>query len=138
MALRDALKAERGARAFAEGLYALLHGPGTLQTKFSRWCEVVAALPRKQSRVLTWPIVTVFGFIAQPNTHIFLKPTVTRMAAREYGFDFRYRSGPSWDTYSSLLAFADEIGSDVRDLHLRDFIDIQSFIWVLGSEEYEE
>ena len=60
------------------------------------------------------------------------------MAAREYGFDFRYRSGPSWETYSSLLAFADEIGSDVRDLHLRDFIDIQSFIWVLGSEEYEE
>jgi hypothetical protein len=138
MAIRDALKSERGARAFAEGLYALLHGPGTLQAKFSRWCEVVAGLPRKQSRVLTWPLATVFGFIAQPDTHIFLKPTVTRMAAREYGFDFRYRSGPSWETYSSLLAFADEIGRDLRDLRPRDFIDIQSFIWVLGSDEYEE
>ena len=31
MAIRDALKSERGARAFAEGLYALLHGPGTVQ-----------------------------------------------------------------------------------------------------------
>jgi hypothetical protein len=138
MAIRDALKSERGARAFAQGLYALLHGPGTLQAKFSRWCEVVAGLPRKQSRVLTWPLATVFGFIAQPDTHIFLKPTVTRMAAREYGFDFRYRSGPSWETYSSLLAFADEIGRDLRDLRPRDFIDIQSFIWVLGSDEYDE
>jgi hypothetical protein len=138
MAIRDALKSERGARAFAEGLYALLHGPGTLQSKFSRWCDVVAGLPRKQSRVLTWPLATVFGFIAQPDTHIFLKPTVTRMAAREYGFDLRYRPGPSWETYSSLLAFADAIGRDLRDLRPRDFINIQSFIWVLGSDEYEE
>lgn len=138
MALRDALKSEPGARAFAEGLYALLHGPGQLHAKFSRWCEVVAGLPRKQSRVLTWPLSTVFGFIAQPDTHIFLKPTVTRLAAREYGFDFRYRSGPSWETYSSLLAFADEIAREMRDLRPRDLIDIQSFIWVLGSDEYEE
>lgn len=138
MAIRDALKSKRGARAFAEGLYALLYGPGNLQAKFSRWCEVVAGLPRKQSRVLTWPVATVFGFIAQPDTHIFLKPTVTRLAAREYGFDFRYRSGPSWETYSSLLAFARQIGNDLRDLRPRDFIDIQSFIWVLGSDEYEE
>jgi hypothetical protein len=128
MAIRDALKPERGARAFAEGLYALLYGPGNVHAKFSRWCEVVAGLPRKQSRVLTWPVTTVFGFIAQPDTHIFLKPTVTRLAAREYGFDFPYRSGPSWGTYSSLLAFASEIGHDLRDLRPRDLIDIQSFI----------
>jgi hypothetical protein len=138
MAIRDALKSERGARAFAEGLYALLYGPGNVQAKFSRWCGVVAGLPRKKSRVLTWPLATVFGFIAQPDTHIFLKPTVTRLAAREYGFDFPYRSGPSWETYSSVLAFASEIGHDLRDLRPRDLIDIQSFIWVLGSDEYEE
>ena len=138
MAIRDALKSERGAQDFAQGLYAFLHGRGNLQTRFSRWCEVVAGLPRKQSRVLTWPLTTVFGFIAQPDTHIFLKPTVTRLAAREYGFNFLYRSRPSWDTYSSLLVFADEIRRDLRGLRPRDLIDIQSFIWVLGSDEYEE
>jgi hypothetical protein len=138
MAIRDALKSEQGARDFAEGLYALLYGPGSLQNKFTRWCEVVAALPRKQSRVLTWPVATVFGFIAQPEIHIFLKPTVTRLAAEEYGFNFRYRSGPSWETYSDLLEFADEIKVELRDLRPRDLIDIQSFIWVLGSDEYEE
>lgn len=138
MAIRDALKSESSARAFAEGLYALLYGTASLQTRFSRWCEVVRALPRQQSRVFTWPLVTVFGFIAQPENHVFLKPTVTRHAASEYGFDFRYRSGPSWETYASLLAFAQEIGQDLHDLRPRDLIDIQSFIWVLGSDEYEE
>jgi hypothetical protein len=138
MAIRDALKSQRGARTFAEGLYAFLYGPGSLHTKFERWCETIASLPRKQSRVLTWPLATVFGFIAQPETHIFLKPTVTRAAAREYGFDFRYRSGPAWDTYSSLLEFAMKVGNDLRDLRPRDLIDIQSFIWIVGSDEYDE
>lgn len=138
MAIRDAVKSSRGARDFAEGLYALLYGAGSLQSKFTRWCEVVAALPCKRSRVLTWPVATVFGFIADPKTHIFLKPTVTRLAAREYGFDFRYRSGPAWETYSSLLEFAHNIGDGLRDLRPHDLIDIQSFIWVLGSNEYEE
>jgi hypothetical protein len=138
MAIRDALKSERGARTFAEGLYALLYGSGSLHVRFDRWCETIASLPRKQSRVLTWPLATVFEFIAQPETHIFLKPTVTRAAAREYGFDLHYRPGPAWDTYSRLLEFALEIGNDLRDLRPRDLIDIQSFIWILGSDEYEE
>ncbi|MBA2734343.1 MAG: hypothetical protein H0U54_15885 [Acidobacteria bacterium] len=138
MALRDAVKSEAGARLFAEGLYDFLHGAGNVERKFERWCEVVAALPRKQTRVLTWPLVTVFGFIAQPETHIFLKPMVTRNAAREYGFDFRYKSRPSWETYASFLAFAETVRSDLQDLRPRDMIDIQSFMWVQGSDEYEE
>ncbi|HKO99669.1 MAG TPA: hypothetical protein VJU86_22010 [Pyrinomonadaceae bacterium] len=138
MALRDAVKSEEGARAFAEGLYDLLHGRAKLEGRFERWVKVVSELPRKQTRVLTWPLVTVFGFIAQPEIHMFLKPTVTRIAAREYGFDFRYHSRPSWETYASLLEFAEVVRRDQRDLRPRDMIDIQSFLWVQGSDEYSE
>jgi hypothetical protein len=138
MALRDAVKAEAGAKAFAEGLYEFLYGRGTERTKFERWCEIVANLPRRQTRVLTWPLVTIFGFIALPHTHFFLKPMVTRTAASEYGFDFRYHSRPNWDTYSNLLEFADVVSHDLGDLRPRDMIDIQSFLWVQGSDEYEE
>ena len=138
MALRDAVRPPAGARAFATGLYDFLHGAGGEERKFERWCETVAALPRRQTRVLTWPLVTVFGFIALPERHIFLKPNVTRRAAREYGFDFRYEARPSWGTYASLLAFAEAVRRDLRDLRPRDMIDIQSFIWVQGSDEYEE
>lgn len=138
MALRDAVKAKEGARIFSEGLFEFLHGAGSLERKFERWCASVAALPRKQTRVLTWPLVTVFGFIAQPETHIFLKPNVTRTAAREYAFDFFYQSRPAWPIYSSLLQFAETVRQDLSDLKPRDMIDVQSFIWVQGSDEYEE
>lgn len=138
MAIRDAVKSRAGARLFAEGLYDFLHGPGGTESKFERWCETVAMLPRKQTRVLTWPIVTVFGFIAQPEKHIFLKPNVTRIAAIEYGYDFKYESRPAMETYASLLAFAQLIRHDLRDLQPVDMIDIQSFIWVQGSDEFAE
>jgi hypothetical protein len=138
MALRDAVKSPAGARRFAVGLDDFLHGSGSLEERFERWVEVVGSLPRRQTRVLTWPLVTVFGFIAQPKTHVFLKPNTTRAAAREYGFDFNYSSRANWATYASLLDFAATIRRDLRDMRPRDMIDIQSFMWVQGSDEYEE
>jgi hypothetical protein len=137
MALRDAVKSAAGATAFAEGLYAWLHGGGGAEQQFQRWCDVVGRLPRRQTRVLTWPVLTVFGFIAQPDRHMFLKPNVTRRAATAYGFDFDYRSKPSWATYRSLMEFGAAVRRDLADLKPRDLIDIQSFIWVQGSDEYE-
>ena len=138
MALRDAVRPPAGARAFARGLYDVLHGPRPARAAFEAWCEVLAGLPRRQTRVLTWPLATVFGFLAQPRRHIFLKPNVTRLAAREYGFDFEYASRPNWETYRSLLAFAAQVRRDQAPLRPRDMIDLQSFIWVQGSDEYGE
>jgi hypothetical protein len=62
---------------------------------------VIDSLPRKQSRVLTWPIATIFGFLASPKQHIYLKPRVTQAAALAYDFDFEYHSRPAWRTYGS-------------------------------------
>lgn len=138
MALRDAVKSAAGAKRFATGLYDFLYGAGTRQAKFERWCETIGALPRKQTRVSTWPIATVFGFIAQPDRHIFLKPFVTRRAAHEYHFPFHYESRLGWNVYASYLQFAERVREDLRDLGPRDMIDLQSFIWVQGSSEYEE
>jgi hypothetical protein len=100
------VKSEVGARLFAKGLYELLHSEDELETRFTNRCEVVAKLPRKQARVLTWPLVTVFGFIAQPRIHFFLKPKVTRVAAQEYGYEWECQSRPSWKIYAGLLDFA--------------------------------
>ena len=136
MALRDAVRDPAGAEAFARGLLDFLHGRGGLPERFERWCEVVAGLPRRQTRVLTWPLATVFGFIAQPAKHFFLKPMVTRAAAREYGVDFGYVSRPGAEAYDRLLGFARMVRRDLSDLRPRDMIDIQSFLWVQGSDEY--
>ena len=138
MALRDAVKSREGARVFSHGLYDFLHGSLSVNERSAGWVEMIALLPRKQTRVLTWPVVTVFGFIAQPQMHIFLKPNVTRIAARKFGFDFHYKTRPSWETYSEYLQFGEMVRSEVTDLRPRDMIDIQSFMWVLGSDEYED
>jgi hypothetical protein len=138
MALRDGVKPSAGARTFAQGLYDFLHGSGDMEQRFNGWCEAVAGLPRRQTRVLTWPVVTVFGFIAAPASHIFLKPTVTRRAAEALGVPFEYRSRPNWETYAELLRLARALRKDLRDLHPRDMIDIQSFLWVQGSDEYPD
>jgi hypothetical protein len=137
MALRDAVKSDAGAKAFSTGLFDMLYGSGPLERRFERWRDVVGELPRRQTRVLTWPVLTVFPFIAQPEEHFFLKPNVTRLAARKYRFDLQYQSRPSWPTYASVLEFAETVRRDLRDLRPRDMIDLQSFIWVQGSDEYD-
>jgi hypothetical protein len=62
---------------------------------------------------------------------------VTKAAAAAYGYDFTYESRPNWVTYQSALAFAETISHDNADLRPRDMIDLQSFIWVQGSDEYD-
>jgi hypothetical protein len=136
MAIRDGVNNDKGAEIFASGLYNYLHGRGDMQQRFENFVDCISRLPRKQTRVLTWPVVTVFSFIADPVNHIFLKPTVTKTAAVKYGFDFKYSSKPNWSAYESLLSFAGKIRSDNSDLRPRDMIDLQSFIWVMGSDEY--
>ena len=138
MALRDAVRSRRGAERFATSLFNLLHGRATLSRRFEEWIEAISELPRKQTRVLTWPLATVFGFLAQPNVHFFFKPTVTRAAARRLGEELVHASRPSWGHYQALLEFVDAVRRDIRDLKPQDMIDLQSFLWVQGSDEYPD
>ncbi len=137
MALRDALRTGDGARIFAEGLYNLLYERGPISERFIAWIVSVFELPRKQSRVASWPIVTFFPFIAQPAKHIILKPTAMRVAADALGYDFDYSSKPSYRTYESLLDFANLTKAGISDLKPQDYHDVQSFLWTIGSAEYE-
>jgi hypothetical protein len=138
MALRDAVKPANGAKAFAHGLYEYVYGRNSLEERFNNFSGAISDLPRKQTRVHTWPLQTVFGFIANPQEHIFLKPRVTQIAAEKYRFDFQYRSRPNWESYKSLLDFAEQVRQDTSDLKPQDYIDLQSFIWVMGSDEYPD
>lgn len=136
MALRDAVREETPAQTFAEGLFSFLYGDGHARVRFERWRDTVAALPVRQTRVLTWPLLTVFGFIARPERHMFLKPSVTKRAAERYGFDLHYQPAPQWETYASVLTFGRRVLEEQSGLKPRDMIDAQSFIWVQGSDEY--
>jgi len=138
MALRDAVRSYNGARDFARGLYEYVYGKDDLKNRFERFVEMIASLPKRLTRVLTWPLVTVFGFIANPEEHMFLKPRATQAAAEKYQFEFNYYSKPVWITYRQLLDFAEQVREDTKNYCPRDYIDLQSFIWILGSGEYPD
>ena len=138
MALRDAVRSPADAKSFALALFDLLYGSETMDVRFGNWVSCVEQLPRRKTRVLTWPVITVFGFIARPQKHFFFKPIVTKEAARRYGTEIPYSARPSWPLYKSLLAFVSAVRADIRDLGPRDLIDMQSFLWVQGSDEYPD
>jgi hypothetical protein len=135
MALRDGVKG-KGAATFAKGLYACLHGDGSPETRFDAWITTLDALPRKQTRVVTWPTATVFGFLADPARHLFIKPNVMRRAAVAIGAPFEYVSRPNPKTYADALQLAKDLRRALADMNPKDMIDIQSFLWVQGSDEY--
>jgi hypothetical protein len=138
MALRDAIRSSAGAKVFATALYDFLHGQDHIEIRFSSWIGALDRLPRRQTRVLTWPLATVFGFIAQPKEHFFFKPMVTREALRRCQIPFDYQSRPNWPVYRELLAAVKSVRNGIGTMRPRDMIDLQSFLWVQGSEEYPD
>jgi hypothetical protein len=44
----------------------------------------------------------------------------------------------TWPLYKALLDFVARVRADTSDLRPRDMIDMQSFLWVQGSEEYPD
>jgi hypothetical protein len=140
MALRDGVKTPAGARLFATELHAFLYGHGSPQRRVNDWLEALSDLPQRKSRVLTWPVATVFGFIARPDRHLFFKPRAMRKAAHLYGYALAYSTTPTWAQYQDLLTFAAVVRRDLDRkpaFKARDMIDLQSFMWVQGGPEYE-
>ena len=134
-ALKDALADDDGAKLFAIGLYSLLHGKGELPGRFETFAKYMDALPQPGTP-LRWPAITIFPFIAQPQQHLFLKPNVTKAVANAAGRQLNYQTEPNWLTYTSLLDLGRWLGDRLADLRPRDNFDIQSFIWVTGSDSY--
>ena len=66
---------------------------------------------------------------------MFLKPAVTKDFATRVGHRFAEDYDPRLHlpVYESLLDLAEKTTAQLADLKPRDFIDIQSFIWVAGG-----
>jgi hypothetical protein len=136
-ALRDAVKEGlESAEDFAGALHALIYGSAPFKDRFTRFADVLDRLPQRQTATLKWPIQTIFPFLALPQEHLFLKPTVTQKAAERRAFSLNYKPQPNWLTYSCLLQFGQLLMQDLAELKPRDMIDIQSFIYVTGTDPY--
>ena len=128
-ALRDGLKGQQAALQFFATLSALIDAPAPAEGQFQAFAKAVDALPALRGRVFTWPIVTVFPFLASPGQFLFVKPTSTRAEAYRLQHELRYETTPNWVTYASALSMAEKLKAELAGLGCRDMIDVQSFIY---------
>lgn len=82
-----------------------------------------------------WTLVTYLPFLWRPETHVFLKPQVTKDYALRVGHRFAstYESALRPEVYTGLLDLYAKTAGEIDDLAPRDNIDIQSFVWVVGK-----
>lgn len=131
MGFGDALTDESATREFATALDAVLSAETVQRSVYQRYLECVSTLPKTgKASVATWPIATLFPYLAQPDRHMFLKPQTTKEAADSLAFDLHYDSTLNWSTYEALLRMGKTYMDQLADLAPRDYIDVQSFIWV--------
>ena len=137
MALREALEDGRGVLLLAPGLYDLLHGAGSFGERLEAFTAVLDDVPQRQTRLAKWPIVTLIPFAAQPRRQLIVKPNLMKRAAERLGFPLDYAPRPNAATYGAVMRAAAWLWRELAPWHPRDLIDIQGFIWVTCSEEYE-
>ena len=63
---------------------------------------------------------------------------MTREALRRCGLPLDYASRPSWPVYKALVDAVRKVRGEIASMRPRDMIDMQSFLWVQGSDEYPD
>jgi hypothetical protein len=134
-AFHDALKDDAAAKLYLEALDSILAAPHVEQKSFERYLDVVAGLPSKEGKTSPdkWTIATILPFLAKPSQFMFLKPGVTQDCAARLMFDLQYTTQLNWTTYAKVLEMSEYLLDVLRPYGARDFIDVQSFIWLIGA-----
>jgi len=135
MALKDGLDLEGNKKYFSNSLYELLYGADELSQRFESFARCLENMNASK-----WTIQTYFPFITFPEEYMFMKPSVTQLAADAFAFELNYRSGLNWTSYDSLLKFSNYVATELSNLNdylkPRDMIDVQSFIWCSVPGKY--
>jgi len=134
-ALKEALDDDEAAEPFMRALIKVVSQPAPDRTTYQNLIDTVEELPQRESgtQVAIWPVLTQFPFIACPEHHVFLKPTVTQKGATRLNFDLHYTVGLNWWTYDQALVMARILLERLGPLGAKDNIDVQSFIAVVAT-----
>jgi len=136
MAFHDGLKGDPAAAArFFEALFAFVAAGARQAPLFESLADALLRLPVEpgKAKVATWPVLTILPFLAKPNCFMFLKPGPTQECAARMRFDLQYSADLRWLTYKKLMQMGDHLLEQLRPLGACDYIDVQSFIWVIAK-----
>lgn len=135
MALRDGLNADGNKEYFSKSLYELLYGLDDLSKRFEYFARCLENMNASK-----WTTQTYFLFMTFPEKHMFMKPSVTQVAADAFAFELNYKSQLNWTSYDSLLKFSNYVATELSNLNdylkPRDMIDVQGFIWCSVPGKY--
>lgn len=113
---------------FYPALLDLLHGGGTPPERVGAFADYLT------SRKLTnrWTFATYFRFLLFPESDLFIKPRATAEFLERAGLpDLPQR--PSAENYAALLAHGADLLAAFHPMGARDFIDVQSIMWVAAT-----
>ncbi|WP_375754298.1 hypothetical protein [Corallococcus exercitus] len=131
--IADALADPDAAAAFFTALFRLVELQRPTQPAFEELVRAMDALPTPGGPLARWPTVSIFPALLRPDAFIFFRPTFTQEAAARLAYELNYKPEPNWLTYKSVLGFADVLLTKLKPLGAKDFVDVQSFIYVTAS-----
>lgn len=136
--LLDTIGNPEHSELFRGALADVLHGAGDPPTRLERFSEALGQLG-----LMKWTYATYFLFLSEPDACMFVKPEGLKRSLEISGYQrIDYESEPSARLYREILRFAEWLKKKLEqeqrpELKPRDMIDVQSFIWVQGSDEYD-
>ena len=134
-AIKEGLRADEGsARSYLSAVFAFIEC-GPEQKSFTAIAQALCNLPivEGRARAATWPVLTLFPYLADPTRFMFLKPEPTKECAARLRFDLKYDSSLEWETYARLMVLGEQLLERLHPLGARDFIDVQSFMWIVSK-----
>lgn len=133
----DVMKAPQTQQDIGCGLYDFLYGAAPIHERFKSYVAILEAYGCDK-----WPIITLPLFLCFPTEYMFVKPMVTQEAAANRGFDIQYESQLNWNTYNKVLLFSQDLFERLSaygnpDLHPKDLIDVQTFMWCTFTKGWD-
>lgn len=127
--LTNALKNEPEQKEVCSCFYGLLYAEKPVNNRIEQAEKVLAKYDLN-----TWPVISYLLFIIFPEQYMFVKPTMTKEAANNRGFNIQYDSHVNGTTYQKIQEFSQDIYNRLIDdpreeLHPKDMIDAQGFMW---------
>ena len=85
------------------------------------------------ARSHSWPVATVVPALARPDRFIYVKPAGTRKGIGRLGLPWDYKADPNGASYAALMVHSRMLLEALRPHGAQDFIDVQSFLSVIGE-----
>jgi hypothetical protein len=138
-AFKESLDSDDALLGYVEAALAFSGQAYPSEADFNRLGESIAQLPTRPGgmQLEKWTVLTLFPFIANPDTHMFLKPEMSQAFAALLPFELQYAAHLNHRTYSRLQAMSQLLKRQLDDPTLNpearalDMIDVQSFMWAV-------